>query len=261
MKEFAMALSTEITKAVKSKVFTGTIIFSVFVALMIGVLFYIVKNPEMAQASAIIRAKATIIGNADWKTFFNIMNLMIAVIGMFSFGFIMSWIFGREYADKTLKDIIALPVSGHYIIIAKYVVNFFWSLIISFLLLIVSLVMGYIIGLENWSSSYLITNLGRYFIIVLMNIVLCPVISFLASWGRGYILPLGFIFLTILVSSFAINISENARYIPWAVPLLYAGAVLKEGMDINTASLIVMIITGMAGFAGTIYWWRYADQY
>jgi ABC-2 type transport system permease protein len=32
----------------------------------------------------------------------------IAIGGLFVFGFIMSWIFGREYTDRTMKDLLAL---------------------------------------------------------------------------------------------------------------------------------------------------------
>jgi len=261
MKTLTLALSAEITKTIKSKIFTGTLAFSVFVAFMLGILFFIVKNPEMAQASVIIRAKTAMLGSADWTSFFSIVNLMIAIIGFIGFGFVTTWIFGREYADKTLKDLTALPVSRQNIVTAKLILIFIWSMIIGLLMLAFSILSGFITGLEGWSNNLLVINLKRYFIVMLLNIILCPVISILASYGRGYILPFAFIFLTMLITNFTINISENAKYIPWAVPLIYAGANLKEGMDINTASVLVLILTGIAGFIGTLCWWRYADQY
>jgi ABC-2 type transport system permease protein len=261
MKNITMSVFTEFKKALKSSIFTGTALFSLFIALMLGILFFIVKNPEMAQASVIIRAKATMLGTADWISFFSVMNLMIAIIGMIGFGFVTSWVFGREYADKTLKDLLALPVARQNIVLAKHIIIIFWSIFISLTMFAFSFLAGFITGLEGWSFNLLAINIKRYFIVMLLNIMLCPVISFLASYGRGYILPFAFIFLMMLVSNFAINISENAKYIPWAVPLIYAGANLKEGMDINIASVLVLILTGIAGLIGTLCWWRYADQY
>ncbi len=261
MKNLALALQTELKKTLRSGVFAGTIIFIMFVALMLGILFFIVKNPEIAQASVIIRAKATMLGNADWLSFYSILNLMIAIIGMLMFGFVTSWIFGREYADKTLKDLLALPVSRQVIVTAKHITILFWAVFIGIMLFSLSLIGGFITGLEGWSDSLLMLNIKRYLIVMALNIALCPVVSFLASYGRGYILPFAFILIMMLISNFAINISENARYIPWTVPLLYAGANLKEGTDINTASIIVLIITGIIAYIATICWWRYADQY
>lgn len=261
MKTILLALQAEFTKTLRSGVFIGTLIFSLFVAFMLGILFFIVKNPEMAQASAIIRAKATMVGNADWLSFYSVLNLMIAIIGMLAFGFIASWIFGREYADKTLKDLLALPVSRYAIVTAKHLIVLLWAILIGVILFCFALTGGLLNGLEGWSDYLLVTNINRYLMVMVLNIALCPVISFLASYGRGYILPFAFILTIMLISNFAINISENAQYIPWTVPLLYAGANLKEGMDVNTASFVVLIATGIAGFIGTLCWWRYADQY
>src|SRR5699024_1298166 len=43
--------------------------------------------------------------------YINLHAQMIAVGGIFVFGFVTSWIFGREYADKTVTDLLALPYS------------------------------------------------------------------------------------------------------------------------------------------------------
>ncbi|WP_235201635.1 ABC transporter permease [Paenibacillus sp. FSL H8-0457] len=37
-----------------------------------------------------------------------------------------SWTFGREYSDRTLKDLLVLPISRGKIAIAKYVAIIFW---------------------------------------------------------------------------------------------------------------------------------------
>ncbi|MGC8765014.1 MAG: ABC transporter permease [Brevinematia bacterium] len=261
MRAFLAAFIVEIKKTIKSKIFIGSLGLSVFIAFMVGLLFFIVKNPEFAQASAIIRAKATIVGNADWQTFTDVVCLLLSILGIIGFGFLTSWIFGREYVDKTLKDLLSLPVSRHNIVIAKFSVIFFWCFLVAIVIFLFSMLTGFWVGLEKWSAAIIINGLKRYIVVMLMNIVLTTIVAFLASYRRGYILPLAFLFLVLLISNFAINISENARYIPWAVPLLYAGATLKEGMGINTASIIVLLVTGIIGFVGTISFLRYADQY
>src|SRR5690606_5393903 len=46
--------------------------------------------------------------------------------GVLLFGFVASWLFGREYADGTAKDQLALPVSRTQILNAKYIYYVLW---------------------------------------------------------------------------------------------------------------------------------------
>ncbi len=261
MRGLMSAVLTELIKTIKSRVFTGSLIFTLFVSFMLGILFFIVKNPEFAQASVIIRAKASIVGNADWKIFFDIVKLMMAIIRIFAFGFITTWTFGREYADKTLKDLLSLPVPREKIVIAKFMVIFLWSIVISILLFVFSIVSGIVVGFGEIPVNELFKCFAIYVNVALMNVLLATVVAFLSVWGRGYILPLAFIFLTLLLSNFIINISENSKYFPWAIPLLYAGGTLKEATQLDAVSFVILVITGLAGLTGTLIFVRYADQY
>lgn len=261
MKKILITLFVEYIKVIRSKIFWGSVFFVIFISLMMGILFFIVKNPEVAKTSVILRAKANMIGNADWKTFTEIMNLMIAIIGFFGFNTITTWIFGREYTDKTLKDLLSLPIPRHNIVLAKYIMISLWSMLLSFLLYIFSFISACIIGLEGWKPGMLLYGLKIYLIITVMNILLSTINGCLSSIGRGYFLSLGFIFFTLLLSNFAINISENAKYIPWAIPLIYAGSSIKEGISINFVSIIILFTSSLSGFLATLYWWKYGDQY
>ena len=49
--------------------------------------------------------------SADWNSYFGILTQSIGVGGVLIFGFVASWIFGREYSDGTAKDLLALPTS------------------------------------------------------------------------------------------------------------------------------------------------------
>lgn len=260
IKSILNAFSMEFFKAIKSKILLFLFLFSFFVAFMIYILFFIIKNPAFAQASVIIRAKASFVGTADWKTFFDILNMLIAIIGFISFGFITTWIFAREFVEKTAKDLMALPIRREYFVVSKLLCSAIFSLILAIFIYLFSFGAAFILKLGELDTKMLIYYLNRYIIITLMHIALIPVLSFLASSSRGYILPLGFIFGILLVSNFIINISENAQYIPWALPLLYAGMTLKEGLVISNVSFIVLVLTGLLGFIGSIYWWGRVDQ-
>ena len=61
----------------------------------------------------------------------------------------VTWVFGREFADGTLKDMLAVPVQRSSILMAKFIVTAAWSAALTLVILIFSLVMGAIIQLPG----------------------------------------------------------------------------------------------------------------
>src|SRR5699024_8723379 len=97
----------------------------------------VMKKAKLEKNAGIVGAEAQIAGEANWPSYINLHAQMIAVGGIFVFGFVTSWIFGREYADKTVTDLLALPYSRAIIVWAKLIASFITQLILS----------GYIIAL------------------------------------------------------------------------------------------------------------------
>ena len=98
-----------------------------------------------------------------------------------------------------------------------------------------------------------------YVITSLLTILLCPPVAFLAGYSRGYLLPVGFVVLTLLVANFT-GLVGLGPYFPWAIPGLFTAPAGAEGMHLGYSSYIILILTSLTGFIGTILWWRYADQ-
>ena len=93
-----------------------------------GLFMFILKDPEQARRLGLVGAKAQIFGGtADWPGFFNLMLLLTSVGGLIIFGFIFVWIFGREFSDKTVYDMLSLPTSRITIVIAKMITAACWS--------------------------------------------------------------------------------------------------------------------------------------
>jgi ABC-2 type transport system permease protein len=45
------------------------------------------------------------------------------------------------------------------------------------------------------------------------------------------------------------------EYFPWSIP-----GVLSQGGNLGIVSYLIVILTSVAGLAGTILWWELADQ-
>ena len=76
----------------------------------------ILKDPEAARSMGLISTKAQLAaGVADWPAFFGMLAQAIAIGGAIVFAILTAWVFGREFSDRTAKELLALPTSraGH----------------------------------------------------------------------------------------------------------------------------------------------------
>jgi len=180
---------------------------------------------------------------------------MLAASGFILFVLPIRWIFGREFVDGTLKDMLAVPVARFSILLAKFAVMAVWSLGLTLIIMAFGLVMGAVIGLPGGSTAVVARGLLVALITGSLTIVAVLPFGLLASMGRGYLLPMGLAILTLMMTNF-VAIAGWGEYLPWAVPGLVAQG--KEAL--GPVSFWIVALTGLAGVAATYLWWRDADQ-
>jgi ABC-2 type transport system permease protein len=261
MKSILIALQVEILKIRKSKVFWLMLVFFAFVPCMIGLLMFVQKYPEISGKLGLIGTKASILrfGEANWTNFFNLLYESNAAIGFIGYGFVTTWVFGREYADHTMKNMLALPIPRVSIVISKFIAVFIWCAILSSEFYITGVIIGKAIQLSGLSRELIHVSVNKYSVASLLTFLLCTVVAFFAGYGRGYLLPLGFIILTLIIANFT-GLVGIGPYFPWAIPGIYSTSGVAEGMQLQMVSYLILVITSIAGFIGTLTWWLYADQ-
>ena len=262
MRGFLVALSTELTKALKSKMLWVTFIFFAFIALMLGFLMLIAKHPEIGENSEVLSMKASLLSRADWPTFLGLLLQMALTVGSMGSAIVAVWVFGREYADRTIKDILVLPVSRLNIVLAKLVIIFFWSLLLLMFLYVFAIFAGFAINLDGWTSELFRKNCIVYCISALLTVLLFPVISLITCISRGYLLSVGIAILLLITTQFLyIGMPGIAPYFPWTIPGLFSGVAGPFSPKPEAVSYIILGMTSLLGSAGTAAWWRYADQH
>jgi len=259
MKGTAAALWGEFLKVRRSRIFLVTVAVAIFVPAMLGLMMLIIKHPELASKARMLAIKSTMIGKASWPTFFNFLSMIVTAGGLVIFGFVSSWIFGREFSDRTVKDILALPVPRSRVVAAKFMVMTAWCLLIAIIIYAAGLAVGGIIGLDGWSLKIALATFGTYIGCAFLTVAVCTPVAFFASSSRGYLMPMGFVILTMVFIQVS-NFAGYIQYIPWAVPMLISGASGGGNEHPGAASYVILIATSAMGFIGTTLWWRYADQ-
>ena len=257
MNGFAAALSAETKKAVRSAVMPVTITLAFIIPAMLVFMIFVMKNPELSHKLGLIGTKAKIMGVADWPAYLNFLSQAVCALSIVLFGFIGGWAFGREYMDRTVKDLLALPTPRYVTVLAKTTVVSAWSLVIFGVIFVVSLAGGFAVGLPLWDPAETFRAFARMLTAAVAVIYLNTVVYFIACSTRGYLAAAGFIIFSAALINFT-GIIGYGEYYPWAVPVLYA--VKSGGVQPGIVSWVIVALTGAAGLAGTMAWWRYADQ-
>ncbi|MCB0696243.1 MAG: ABC transporter permease, partial [Chitinophagaceae bacterium] len=228
--------------------------------LMGGVFLLIMRNPgAMADAGA-LNTKVKMMGMAaDWQSYLSILTQAIGVGGVLIFGFIASWLFGREYTDGTAKDLFSLPASKTNILNAKFVVYLVWCILLAVSNLLVGLLIGLALQLPLTETGWIAAGMSTYGLTGVMTIFLGSPIALFAIWGKGYMPPLGFVALT-LVFAQVIGAAGYGAYFPWSVPGLYSGSGGAYKEQLNGLSYGILVLMSIAGYFATVLYWRYADQ-
>jgi ABC-2 type transport system permease protein len=261
MKEFIATIITEAQKALKSKMLWISMLVFVFMGLMMGLLMLISKHPEVAGKSVVISTKASLIGKADWSTYLNLLIQMVLTIGSIGSGIVTIWVFGREYTDRVLKDLLALPVSRHMFVLAKSIIIIIWSISLLILLLIIALIAGSLVNLDGWQQIDISHFLIIYIISSFLTVLLFPPVALITCMSRGYLLPVAFVVLILILTQFVFAaVPSIIVFFPWAVPALFSGVAGSGMPQPGIESFLILILTSLLGFSGTAAWWRYSDQ-
>jgi ABC-2 type transport system permease protein len=254
------ALATEWLKARRSRVPWLVLVGFSFAPLISGLFMVVLKDPDSARKLGLLGAKAQLAGGtADWPTMLGMLAQAVAVGGAILFAFLTSWIYGREFSDRTLRGILAIPTSRAAIVLAKAIIVGGWGLLITAWVVFLGFAVGILVGLPGWSDELARDTAIRITAAAVLTIALQPVTGLLASVGRGFIAGLGWA-VAMLAAAQVLVVLGVGELFPWAIPALVAGAGGPGTADVPIGSLMLAGLTGLAGIVLTTTWWRRADH-
>jgi ABC-2 type transport system permease protein len=260
----SQALWAEAQKVRRSKMVWITAL-AVFLISLISALFtFILQDPERARRFGLVGAKAQIFGGAaDWPSLFNLTLLLTSVGGLIIFGFIFVWIFGREFSDKTVYDLLALPTPRVTIIIAKLITAAYWSLALVGVIFGLSLGFGAWLQLPGWSTAVVLNALRLLLVTGILTILVSLPFALAASVTRGYLPAVGCLFLAMIAGQIISQIGYG-QFFPWNIPMLFSGAAEtltgKVATPLGSASYILVGAVSVLSLIVIWVWWRNADQ-
>jgi ABC-2 type transport system permease protein len=256
MRELAAAFYAESLKARRSLVPWLIGVFATLPPVMLGLMMTIKKHPAGAERFGLLNQKSRLLlGAVDWPTFLGLVAQMMGAMGAVAFAILAAWIFGREFADRTCRILLATPTRRSATVVAKLGVTAGWCVLLAAWMLAAAFAVGGAVGMPGltWSGARATVAIaGRA---ALLWLALVPVTAFVASAGRGYLPPIGYALVTVIIAQF-VNATGWAPWFPWCVALTSG----TPGTHVAAPSVAVVVLTGMLGTAGTLLWWERSDQ-
>lgn len=224
-------IEIEFLKLKRSKIFLLTLLGAIFPS------FLLFLSSEFGEFTETI----------SMETFLSQVNMYMSLIFVvLLFTIIMSYLFGREYNEHTLKTMLTAPTSRKMFLLSKYAMFLIWILIISMVTTLSAVVFGFMAG----TTAFSITVVTDSF----MQILLSNMLLFLAFT------PLVFVTLKITnlvpamiggaaltFTNMIISSSKYGIYFPYSIPYLIASGEILEYTTDCTVSYLIIIATFLIG--------------
>jgi ABC-2 type transport system permease protein len=257
---FSSAVWAEALKLRRSKVPLFTALGLSMAPVVDGLFMIILKDPEAARSMGLIGSKAQLVaGVADWPTFFNVLGQAVAVGGAIVFAIITAWVFGREFSDRTAKELLALPTPRESIVAAKFLVISGWTLALTVLVFLIGLAVGSLVDIPGWSLDLFRSAIFDVVGAGVLTILLLPFVAYFAGIGHGELPPMGWTILTVALAQIA-AVTGWGDWFPWSVPALFSGAAGPRAEFIGAHSYVIVSLASLAGLVLTFQWWRTTDH-
>ena len=182
-----------------------------------------------------------------FEMLFSSVNMyMSALFAILLFAIMISYLFGREYNEHTLKTMLTIPVSRGKFLLSKYVMFLAWILILTVVTSASTLVFGFVAGIDGFSFKIVVDSFAQLlFANVLLFLTFSP-----------------FVFLSLLITNMVpamvggagltlVNMliygQTWAPYVPWVCPYLIASGEIAEYSASITVSYGIILATFAIG--------------
>lgn len=258
--ELSAALWAELIKLRRSLLPWVTFVAFTLAALVGAFFMFVIQDPDRARSLGLLGSKAEVFGGtADWSGYLSLTGQIVGVGGLIVFGLVMIWLFGREFSDRTAKDLLALPTSRTAIGSAKYLVGLAWCLLLTIHTVLLSLLLGVLLRLPGWSPGVAARGLGTVLAVAVLTVALATTYGLVASVARGYLAAVGAMFATLFASQIVAAVGYGAWF-PWSVPSLLSGAAGPGKPLPGAVGIALVLAVGVFAVVATLVWWERADH-
>lgn len=218
--------------------------------LMVGLMMSVLLHPGFGRRLGLMTAKAQLtIPAATWPIYLTLIATVFAG-GVIVLAVVQAYVFGREYAERTVGPLLSLPVSRVTLLSAKLTVSAVWFVAMAAAVYAEAWLVGIGIGLPGYAPGLLAVSAARVGLVVLEVLLAGSVAAWLAVVSRGYLAPVGVSVLLLLIGDLFAH-SGWAGYIPWSIVFTTAGA--ARGATAPAPASIAVLVAFFLAAAGATW--------
>lgn len=260
-------LTAEFAKLRRSRMLLWTAIVPLSIAVMEPALFHAIADAatqrQMAAGGPVF-AKAVAAGLylPTWRNFLAFLPQAISGSwGVLTFGLMAAYLFGREFKEGTMKDVLTLPVPRGYTVVAKMLVLAVWVAGLTFFAMVLQVAAVGIVHPAGFAWEHVWRTLGDGMLVSLLLYATLPVTALFALRGRGYLQPMVFTLAAMLIGN-GLATTSVSRWFPWNMPIHLVGA---SWLPIAPSPLVAgsWVVAGavfVAGVAALVWQVDHADN-
>lgn len=250
------AVTTEFLKLKRSVVPWVTLGAMLLAPCGIALFMWIVQHPESAAGLGLLGTKANLAGlAATWPAFTTYLALIAGGGGLAVLGFVLAYLFGREYSEGTAKNMLALPVRRGWFVLGKLVVAAAWWVVLVVVIIVESILLAAALDLPGRTPATLIGTAGTMFAAAGLSFLAAPLAAWVTVATRSALGAVAFAFGTLLLGDLFSHTGWGG-WTPWSI-------VLSGSADLATiwwGSLAVLLVTFAVGCGGTVLQLERADN-
>lgn len=196
------------------------------------------------------------------KIFDNSLVYVMLLMNFMIFVTILAYQFSREYTEKTLKNLIPLPISRAKFVTGKYMILLILIIILTFVTWVGILAAAFfyhtIFGLESFSCGIVFKWLLKFIEgAILMFFTISP-FAYAAEKTKGLVIPM-IASAVIVMGSAALSNQDMGALYPWtAAYLLIKGRLVYTGYPVSL-SIAIIILVSVIGFYMTYHYFQKED--
>jgi ABC-2 type transport system permease protein len=256
---FAEVIRTEFMKLHRCRVTWFTLAGLSMGPLGIALFMWIVREPRRASELGLLGTKANLAGlEATWSAYVEMLTLIVGVGGMLLLPFIVAYVFGREYVDGTMKNVLALPVDRSAFVLAKLLVAFAWWVVLVLAVVAEALVVGAVLHLPGFSARVATSGIRGVLLALAISYLIVPVTAWVTVASRSYIAPLGFAIAMMALGN-VFGKTGWSNWFPWSLVPSLVGMIGTPSAALPAGSYVVLAVTFIGGIVATVAQLRYAD--
>ncbi len=176
----------------------------------------------VAQGNPQLTAKLGPAASPDWQGLLSSAEQVVAAGGLLGASVVLAWMFAREFSDRTINGLFAVPVTRGRIALAKMAVFAGWAIIVAAGVFACVFVLGIVAGYGTPNAAVW-TDLARLFALMVATAAIATPVAWVASLTRSLLAGIASGIALVIIAQVGV-LSGGGGWVPMAVPALWAMA-------------------------------------